>query len=89
MTLPIPQAWLEALAVALDEVEDASREFSLKVSNSVPSSRPNWLISRVTGLGLPAPVQGSRRARFARRCSREDLECFRAASEEKSSKSVH
>jgi hypothetical protein len=32
VTLPIPQAWLEALAVALDEVEDASREFSLKVS---------------------------------------------------------
>jgi hypothetical protein len=32
VTLPIPQAWLEALAVALDEVEDASRKFNLKVS---------------------------------------------------------
>jgi hypothetical protein len=30
VTLPIPQAWLEPLAVGLDEVEDASREFNLK-----------------------------------------------------------
>jgi hypothetical protein len=31
VTLPIPQAWLAALAVRLDEVEDACRKFNLKV----------------------------------------------------------
>jgi hypothetical protein len=29
--LPIPQGWLERVAAGLDEVEDASREFNLKV----------------------------------------------------------
>jgi len=33
VTLSIPQTRLEALAVALDEVEDASRKFNRKVSN--------------------------------------------------------
>ena len=31
MTLPIPQEWLEPLAVGLDEVEDAAAEFGRSV----------------------------------------------------------
>jgi hypothetical protein len=31
VTLPIPQAWLEPLAVGLDEVEDAAAEFGPRV----------------------------------------------------------
>jgi hypothetical protein len=46
VTLPIPLARLEPLAVGLDEVEDASCEFNLKAQIVFPSSRPNWLISR-------------------------------------------
>ncbi len=45
MTLLIPYAWLEPLAVGLDEVDDASREFNLNAQIVFPSSRPNWLIS--------------------------------------------
>jgi hypothetical protein len=46
VTLLIPQAWLEPLAVGLDEVDDASREFNLKAQIVFSPSRPNWLISR-------------------------------------------
>jgi hypothetical protein len=31
VTLPIPQEWLEPLAVGLDEVEDAAGEFGPRV----------------------------------------------------------
>ncbi len=48
MTLPIPQAWLERVAVGLDEVEDAFREFNMKVQ--IVSRPPDFLRPNVAYL---------------------------------------
>jgi hypothetical protein len=44
VTLPIPQAWLEPLAVGLDEVEDAAAEFGPRVQ--IVSRLPDHVMSQ-------------------------------------------
>jgi hypothetical protein len=54
VTLPIPQAWLEPLAVGLDEVEDASREFNLNQIVSRPPDHCDSVVQHRYGYRLAA-----------------------------------